>query len=188
MERGRGMDGERQLVEAARHGDARAFAALVRAHQRALYCTAYSILGSSWDANDAVQDALLQAWARIETLRDSARFKPWLVRILVNTCYDTLSTRRRLVPVGESPQEDPRRGEAHEFVGTEAQLDLFRVVRELDDDHRTVVALRYFNDLKVDDIASLLDIPAGTVKSRINRALARLAQQLGRATRLEVES
>ena len=73
-------------------------------------------------------------------------------------------------------------------MGTEAQLDLFRVVRELDDDHRVVVALRYFNDLKVDDIAAVLDIPAGTVKSRINRALARLAQQLGRATRLEVES
>ena len=62
------------------------------------------------------------------------------------------------------------------------------MVRELDDDHRVVVALRYFNDLKVDDIATLLGVPAGTVKSRINRALARLAQQLGRATRLEVES
>jgi RNA polymerase sigma-70 factor, ECF subfamily len=181
------MDDEQQLVEAARRGDARAYAALVRAHQRSLYCTAYSILGSSWDASDAVQDALLQAWARTASLRDSARFKPWLVRILVNACFDTLSARHRVVPVGEEPRQDAARTEAHEFVGTEDQLDLFRVVRELEDEQRIVVALRYFCDLKVDDIAAILGVPPGTVKSRINRALARLAQQLGRATRLEVE-
>ena len=181
------MDDE-QLVEAARRGDARAYAALVRAHQRSLYCTAYSILRSSWDASDAVQDALLQGWARVDTLRDSARFRPWLVRILVNTCFDALTARHRTVPVGEAPQEDARRAEAHEFVGTEAQLDLFHAIRGLEDEHRIVIALRFFNDLKVDDIAAVLGVPSGTVKSRRNRALARLAQSLGRPTRLEVES
>ena len=182
------MDVERQLVEAARRGDARAYAALAKKHQRALYCTAYSILRSSWDASDAVQEALLQGWARADTLRDSARFKPWLARILVNACYDSLTARGRMVPVGEAPLEDATRAEAHEFLGTEAQLDLFRVVRELHDDQRVVIALRYFTDLKVDDIAAVLDVPPGTVKSRINRALAHLARQLGRPAHLEVES
>jgi RNA polymerase sigma-70 factor (ECF subfamily) len=181
------MDDE-QLVAAARRGDGRAYAALVRAHQRSLYCTAYSILGSSWDASDAVQDALLQGWARVDTLRDNACFKPWLVRILVNTCFDALSARHRMVPLGEGPREDAREAEAHEFVGTEAQLDLFHSIRGLDEEHRVIIALRFFDDLKVDDIAAVLDVPSGTVKSRINRALARLARSLGRPTRLEVES
>ncbi len=188
---------DRQLVEAARRGDDRAFAVLVRAHERALYCTAYSILGSSWDASDAVQDAFLAAYARIDTLRDACRFKPWLVRILVNGCYDALGRRRRLVPVGEAPDPgayDSRTGdgggaagEAHAFIGTEAQLDMFRALRALDEDDRTVLALRYFVDLKVDDIAAALEVPTGTVKSRINRALSRLALGLGRRSPLEVE-
>jgi RNA polymerase sigma-70 factor, ECF subfamily len=187
---------DQQLVEAARRGSDRAFAVLVRAHERALYCTAYSILGSSWDASDAVQDAFLEAYAKIEDLRDVARFKPWLVRILVNTCYDALGRRRRLVPVGEAPEAPDRAGtqagaagtaaEAHAFIGTEAQLDLFRAVRDLDEDQRAVIALRYFLDLKVDDVAAALDVPPGTVKSRINRALSRLAESLGRSTPLEV--
>lgn len=135
-----------------------------------------------------MQDALLRGWARVDTPKDSARFKPWLVRILVNTCFDALSARHRLVPVGEAPREDARRAEAHEFVGTEAQLDLFHAIRGREDEHRIIFALRFFNDLKVDDIAAVLDVPSGTVKSRINRALARLAQSLGRPTRLEEES
>ena len=179
--------GDERLVEAARGGDDRAFAVLVRAHERALYCTAYSILGSSWDASDAVQDAFLEAYASMGALRDSTRFKPWLARILVNRCYDALGKRRRLVPVGEAPPEDLRRAEAHEYIGTEAQLDLFGALRRLDEDQRTVLALRYFHDLKVDDIAVVLQVPAGTVKSRINRALGRLAMSLGRSASPEVK-
>jgi RNA polymerase sigma-70 factor (ECF subfamily) len=188
---------DQQLVEAARRGNDRAFAVLVRAHERALFCTAYSILRSSWDASDAVQDAFLEAYARIEDLRDATKFKPWLSRILVNACYDTLGRRRRLVPVGEEPEAPdatdawpgaPSDGStrAHAFIGTEAQMDLFRAVKGLDEDLRTAIALRYFLDLKVDDIAAAIDVPSGTVKSRINRALTRLAQSLGRSTSLEV--
>jgi len=69
------MDDDR-LVDKARRGDSRAFAALASRYQRSLYCTAYSILRSSWDASDAVQDALLESWARMETLRDPARLRP----------------------------------------------------------------------------------------------------------------
>jgi RNA polymerase sigma-70 factor (ECF subfamily) len=72
-------------------------------------------------------------------------------------------------------------------LGTEAQLDLLRAIRGLEEDHRTVIALRYFHDLKVDDIAAVLDVPAGTVKSRINRALAKLSEGLGRRAPLEVQ-
>lgn len=181
------MDDDR-LVERARRGDSRAFAALASKHRRSLYCTAYSILGSSWDASDAVQEALLEGWARVDALRDPAHFKPWLARILVNTCFDALGRRSRVILSGDAPPEDPRRADAHTFVGSETQLDLLRAIRGLEKDQRMVVALRFFNDLKIDDIAAMLDVPAGTVKSRINRALARLAQDLGRPAPLEVGS
>jgi RNA polymerase sigma factor (sigma-70 family) len=178
------------LVQQARRGNDRAFAVLVRAHQRSLYCTAYAILGSSWDASDVVQDAFLEAYAKLETLRDPARFKPWLLRILVHACYDTIGMRGRVVAMEDVPEAREGRGgaaEAHTFLGREAQLDLLQAIKGLEEDHRVVIALRYFHDLKVDDIAAVLDVPAGTVKSRINRALARLSETLGRRAQLEVK-
>lgn len=132
---------DRQLVEAARRGNDRAFAVLVRTHEHSRYCTAYSILGSSWNANDAVQDTFLEAYARIDTLRDAGSFRPWLGRILVNGCYDALGRRRRLVPVGESPTTPAEiRGDrpgrttapaAHTLLGTEA-LESY-IAGDLDD-------------------------------------------------------
>jgi RNA polymerase sigma factor (sigma-70 family) len=162
------------LVQSAQKGDERAFAALVRRNERRLFATAYSILGSSWDASDACQDAFLEAWAKIGTLRDPSSFRPWMARVVVNKCHAAHRRTRRLVVVEAVPER-----EAHEFVGAESAMDLAEAVRLLDKDHRTVIALRYFSDLKVDDIAEILGVPAGTVKSRINRALGRLKESLG---------
>ncbi|MBE0417089.1 MAG: RNA polymerase sigma factor [Coriobacteriia bacterium] len=162
------------LVQSAQKGNERAFAALVRRNERRLYSTAYSILGSSWDASDACQDAFLEAWAKIGTLRDPSSFRPWMARIVVNKCRAAHRKTRRLVVVEEVPER-----EAHEFIGPESAIDLADAVRSLDEDHRMVIALRYFSDLKVEDIAGILGVPAGTVKSRINRALRRLKESLG---------
>ncbi len=165
---------ETGLVRAAARGDDRAFAALARRHERRLYATAHSIAGSGWDAADAVQEGLLEAWTRLDTLRDPDGFRAWVTRIVVNKCHDQHRRARRLVLVDEPPDDRA----SHEWVGPESALDLAAAVRALDDDHRTVVALRYFADLKVDDIAAILEVPAGTVKSRINRALGRLRASL----------
>lgn len=162
------------LVRSAQKGDERAFAALVRRNERRLFATAYSILGSSWDASDACQDAFLEAWAKIGTLRDPSSFRPWMARIVVNKCHSAHRKTRRLVVVEAVPER-----EAHEFIGPESALDLAEAVRLLDEHHRTVIALRYYSDLKIDDIAGILGVPAGTVKSRINRALGRLKDSLG---------
>ena len=182
------------LVEAARRGNDRAFAVLVRAHERALYCTAYSILGSSWDASDAVQDAFLEAYARIDTLRDAAQ-----VQALAGAHpRQRLLRRARAAAAASSPSARRRRRGRAGGDGRAAARRTRSSARRRSSTcsapcapstrtSRTVIALRYFVDLKVDDIAAVLDVPAGTVKSRINRALARLAASLGRSTPLEVK-
>ena len=164
------------LVQSAQTGNERAFAALVRRNERRMYATAYSILGSSWDASDACQDAFLEAWAKIGALRDPSSFGPWMAQIVVNKCHSARRKTKRLVVVDEVPER-----EAHEVIGPETSLVLIEAVKRLDEDHRAVVALRYFADLKVDEIAEVIGVPAGTVKSRINRAMARLRELLAAA-------
>jgi len=172
---------DRELVERARRGDAHAFTTLVRRHERSLYATAYAITRSQWDASDAVQDALAEAYAKLHTLRDPARFGAWVSRIVINRCNTQLRKRARVVPVEEPPEP-----EAFVWSGPEDGLDLMNAIRLLGPDHREVVALRYFRDLKVTEIAHVLGCPVGTVKSRLNRALAALHAQLGETVGQEV--
>jgi len=170
-----------ELVRRAQSGDARAFTTLVRRHERSLYATAYAITRSQWDAADAVQDALTDAYTHIRGLRDPARFGAWVSRIVVNECNNVLRKRARVVLV-----EDPPEPQAFVWDGPEGGLDLMRAVQELTPDHREVIALRYFRDLKVADIAEVLGCPAGTVKSRLNRALGSLEATLRPRTGQEV--
>jgi RNA polymerase sigma-70 factor (ECF subfamily) len=150
---------------------AQAFLRLADDHLDAAYRLARAILRDSTDAQDATHDAFEQAWRKWSTLRDPARFEPWFDRILVNTCRDRLrSGKRRPTDIsGELAisTSDPY-GQAHD-------RDLLAsAIAGLSPDHRVVVALRYYRDLSVDEIARRLDIPAGTVQSRIHYALKRL--------------
>jgi RNA polymerase sigma-70 factor (ECF subfamily) len=150
---------------------AQAFLRLADDHLDAAYRLARAILRDSTDAQDATHDAFEQAWRKWSTLRDPARFEPWFDRILVNTCRDRLRSGRRQ-PTDISGElaitaRDPY-GQAHD-------RDLLaNAIAGLSSDHRVVVALRYYRDLSVDEIARRLDIPAGTVQSRLHYALKRL--------------
>lgn len=166
---------ERGLVKRARRGDAGAFTALVELYERPMYATACSMLHSEWDAADAVQEAFTEAFEHLDELRNPERFKAWLSRIVINKCNHTYLNSARLLVV-EQPSDRPAPAGP---VSREESFDLIRAVRELDDDHRTTVALRYFCDLKIDEVAKVLGCPVGTVKSRLNRALTKLHMTLG---------
>jgi len=150
---------------------ARAFLRLADDHLDAAYRLARAILRDSTDAQDATHDAFEQAWRKWSTLRDPARFEPWFDRILVNTCRDRLrSTRRQAtdISVEVAITAGDEFGQAHD-------RDLLaNAIAGLSPDHRVVVALRYYRDLPVEEIASRLGIPAGTVQSRLHYALKRL--------------
>jgi RNA polymerase sigma-70 factor, ECF subfamily len=175
----RGMRGqlvtedERRLVASAQKGDRAALAAIVKSHEHDLYVSALTILGSSWDAQDAVQETLYEVCAKLPSLRDPAKFSAWLSRILVRKCYDRLRRRGTQLEA-----EDFREAAAHAFVGTKRDDAVLQAVASLADEQRLAIVLRFFLDLSYSDIEATTGWPSGTVKSRINRGLAQLHRKL----------
>jgi RNA polymerase sigma-70 factor (ECF subfamily) len=164
---------QRELVERAIDGDQEAFASLVDASVDRLYAVATMILRDSDRAQDAVQDALVSAWRDVRALRDPDAWGPWLHRLTVWACYRVArkDRRRNLVELKVVPDLEP----AHPFDVAAALADRDLVERSMNDltlDHRAVIVLRFYLDLSVDEVARILDIPPGTVKSRIHRGLA----------------
>jgi RNA polymerase sigma-70 factor (ECF subfamily) len=154
------------------------------------YRTARLILLDPTEAEDATHDAALAAWRRFAELRDPERFDAWFGRILVNACRDRLRARRRLpIPIDSGrvgPLADAHGPDPTDRIGNS---DLLRdAFRSLSPDHREVVALRFYADLTVDQIAERTGSRPGTVKSRLHYALRHLratldANEPGRAAR-----
>ena len=156
--------------------DAMAFAAATERELDRAYRLAGLILGSASDAEDAVQDALLTAWRGYRSLRDQDRFRPWFDRIVVNTCRDRLRRRRivRFVPI-----EGDAAAAADPFATVLARDSVLQHLGVLGADERVIVVLHYWADLRLEDVASRLDVPLGTVKSRLHRALERMRAAAG---------
>ena len=136
--------------------------------ERLLYCVAWSMLSNSDDCADAVQEALTRAWQKHNTLRSPSRFRPWLMKILVNTCRDMLRQRQkiRFVPLEEEilPTEPPAE-----------PLPLKECIDQLRPEWRITVLLYYLEGFSVAEIADTLGVPQGTVKTRLMKARARLS-------------
>jgi RNA polymerase sigma factor (sigma-70 family) len=151
---------------------AAAFGRLADRHLDGAYRLARAILRDPVEAQDATHDAYVQAWRKWSTLRDPSRFESWFDRILVNICRNRLQRTARWQTTDISEEVaiaagDPF-GQAHD------RDVLGNAILALSPDHRLVVALRYYRDLPIDEIATRLGIPAGTVQSRLHYALARL--------------
>jgi len=175
---------DRELVGRARRGDREAFSQLIMQYQVPLYNMALRMVGGPDDAADIVQDAFLRAWEKIRMLRD-APFKSWLFQIAANLCYDHFRRGRRygtmpdddhsdkVVGLGIATPDPQERAEANERN---------RLVREsiaeLDHDMRVAIILRDINGMSYDEIATVLRVPLGTVKSRIARARAQVQLSL----------
>jgi RNA polymerase sigma-70 factor (ECF subfamily) len=152
-------------------------AALLDAHLGPAYRLARAILLDEGDAEDVVQEACLIAWKKQAALRDPDRVEAWFDRIVVNLCRDRL---RRLQRVREiAPADWPGvAANGHVEVPSESDLDIDAALDSLDFDHRVVVLMRYWQDRTIDDIASRLEVPAGTVKSRLHYALRAMRSHL----------
>lgn len=161
---------QRRLVEQARRGDHNAFAELARASVVRLDQAARLILRDPDFARDAVQDALIRAWRDLPSLREPDRFDAWLRRLTVNACLDQVRRRRRrvveveLLPTHAPPSPDPSSAQADRD-----QVD--QALKGLEERDRAVVVLHYFFGMPLSDVATTLEIPIGTVKSRLHRAL-----------------
>lgn len=158
-------------------GSRRGIAPLVEEHYQSLYRYAYRLSGSAADAEDLTQEAFCKAQARLATLRDPDRAKPWLFSILRNAYLHRARSDRahKQVPldaVGDLPDAPP--AEVPE-IGPE---ELQRALSGLPEGFRTPVILYYFEDMSYRDIAEQMDLPIGTVMSRLARAKAHLRQRL----------
>ncbi len=152
-----------------------AFVRLADQHLERAYRLARAILRDPAEAQDATHDAFVQAWQSWETLRDRSRFEPWFDRILVNTCRNRLRSRRRLATdisaeVALATGDHAGHAEDRHVIGA--------AIESLSPDHQVVVALRFYRDLTVDDIATRPGVPAGTVRSRLHYALKRLHETI----------
>ena len=144
------------------------------------YRLAAVVLGDQTEAQDAVHDAFVAAWRKYDTLRDPARFESWFDRIVVNACRDRMRHARRwrvkdLSARTDVAGPDPTAPIADEIV-------VRRALNQLGPDDRIVLALRFYRDLQVDDIAELMDIKPRAASSRLHRAVDRLRRILDEDT------
>ena len=164
----RGVDTE--LVKRAQHGDREAFGQLAADLATRFLAVSRRILRDIDLAEDATQQALVAIWRDLPQLRDPARFDAWSYRLLVHACYAegrrsrTWSPNLRILPADEPA--------AYGGVDTVIHRDeLERAIRRLSVDHRTVLVLHYYADIPIDRVAEIVEIPVGTVSSRLHHAM-----------------
>lgn len=138
--------------------------------EKLMYHVSWSMLRSSDDCADAVQEALTRAWQKRHTLRSMDHFKPWLMRILVNQCNDMLRRRKKrsFFPLDE----------AAEIAAPETPPDISGALGQLKPEWRVVIVLHHLEGCTVQEIAAMTGIPSGTVKSRLTKGRENLAQLL----------
>jgi RNA polymerase sigma-70 factor (ECF subfamily) len=162
---------DRVLVERAMAGDRDAYDDLARASLARLYAVAKLILRDPDRAWDATQEALVASWRDLSALRDPDRFEAWLHRILIRTCHREARRvrERRTVEVRELPLDDqPGRDELPGLVDRD---ELERAFRRLGIEERAIVVLHHVEGYPLIEIAEILGLPLGTVKSRLHRGI-----------------
>jgi RNA polymerase sigma-70 factor, ECF subfamily len=161
------------LARLAAGGDSAAFEQLVLRHQDRLYTLALRVTGSDADARDCVQEGLIAAWRALDRFRGDARFSTWMYRIVLRKAYDAIDRRRRLPQPVDELQAEARPADPAD------RIDLLAALNGLELDFRAVAVACDVLGMSMQEAGELLDLPAGTVKSRLHRARARLAEQLG---------
>jgi RNA polymerase sigma-70 factor, ECF subfamily len=178
------LSDDAQLIEAARAGDSEAFGQLVERYQDRLYNSLLRVLGSTEDARDAVQDAFVQAYLKLDTFRGSAAFYTWLYRVAFNLAMSHARKRRPKTSLDEAKESfgcEPVDGQPtpdEHLVRRERVQLVHAALAALDVDYRKILVLRELEGCRYDQIAEILELPVGTVRSRLFRAREQLREQL----------
>ena len=170
-------------VRRLQRGDINAFEILVRRHEKAIFNLVYRMLGDYDDAAEISQEVFLSAYRAIGQFRGEANFSTWLYRIALNHATtrrkSTNSRQKRLVPLdGSEMIDDGQIGPAETLEKKELRERVQRALNELEPEDATVILLRDLQDIPYEDVARMLEIPVGTVKSRLHRARRALKARL----------
>lgn len=149
-----------------------AFITFIRTQQKSLYLLAYSYTKNEQDALDIVQDSIQKGWLALEKLTKQEQMKSWFYTILVRTAIDFLRKHKRIELVGDDSILQLSEQDTYH------NLDLQQALHHLPSQLREVIILRYFEDLKIEDVALILEIPLSTAKSRLYKALKLLKIEL----------
>ena len=186
------LSADSELIAALRGGDDRAYELIVREHTPRMLATARRLLNDEAEAQDSVQEAFLNAFRGIDRFEEKAALGTWLHRIVINAALQRLRTRRRRAEESIEPllpefddndcRLEPRWGfpqSVEQIVQQRALCDLvISSIHKLPELHRTVLLLRDIEELDTNEVAAILDISAGTVKTRLHRARAALKKLL----------
>lgn len=180
---------EQQCIRKAAQGDASAFEELVVRYQGQVYRLCLRMSGNAEDAADLTQEAFVKVWKNLDTFQFDAAFSTWLYRLASNCCLDFLRVRKRRQTVSltaetdeedeetiDLPDDSPTPEEA--AISKEERDDLRLAMQSIDPEQRQILTLRVVNDLSYTDIAQVLGIREGTVKSRLSRARESLRKKL----------
>lgn len=179
---GRPLD-ESELVARAKNGDVNAYETLVQRYQELAFRVAYQVTQNAADAEDAAQEAFVNAYYALPRFRTGAPFRPWLLRIVANEARNRRTAAGRRNALAERAHAVQTSGETalspeDAADANETRSAVIASMQRLSADDRLILAYRLFFDLSEAEMAVALDCPKGTVKSRLSRALARLRAEL----------
>ena len=149
-----------------REEDKEFFIQRINENRLKMYKTAISILKDEDDANDAIQEALYSAYKNYYSLREKSYFTTWIIKILINKCYNIINKNKKIAYIDDTIIQNTESSEDN----YEIENSLEWVLNQIDKDLKEIVVLYYYDDFSVADIANVLEIPQGTVKSRLSRA------------------
>ncbi|MBX0353966.1 RNA polymerase sigma factor [Bacillus toyonensis] len=158
-------------VSLAKKGDHEAFMALIHTEKVKMYRIAKAMLHDEANIEDAIQTTILKAYENIKKLKKEAFFQTWLIRILINECNNIIKSYKKLIIIEDHDSS---------MVAFDRykDIDLCNAIQSLTEELRAVTVLYYYEDMNQESIASLLEIPKGTVKSRLSRARELLEERL----------
>ncbi|MGL5507871.1 MAG: sigma-70 family RNA polymerase sigma factor [Paraclostridium sp.] len=157
-------------VKRAIKGDEKYFIEIVDDIKEKLYTIAYSYVKNEQDALDIVQETVYKAYTSIDTLKNPKYFNTWITRILINNSINTLNKNNKVGYIEEYKQIE----ETELTIDIDQKLDISNALDELEEKHKNVIKLKYFEDLTLNEISNKLDIPIGTAKTYLNKGLNRL--------------
>ena len=160
-----------KLVRKAKKGDAEAFITLMEQNRQSMIRIAFAYLGNEEDVADAMQETILAAYEKLDTLKRAEYFKTWLIRILINHCIAIRRDRSRTVPMEEA-------GEAFASYDFSTDLEFNDLLKTLSEESRLIFQMYYGEQFTIGEIAGMLHMKENTVKSRIHRGRERLRSQM----------
>ncbi|MBT9153192.1 MAG: RNA polymerase sigma factor SigV [Firmicutes bacterium] len=165
-----------QKVLMAKRGDQTAFTELILEKKSSLYRIAYSYTRNREDAFDVVSDAVYKAYLSLNKLNEPSQFYTWLTRILINCALNLRKANGRLVLIDKalSRETDAREDQ-------DALIDLYQAIDTLGEPEKTIIILKYLEDMTIEQVAAVMNSPVGTIKTRLNRALQELRLELKEA-------